>query len=96
MKGVLACVVKVFNNVVLARDHSGGEVVLTGRGLGFGAMPGEAVTMERVQRTFVPDAHQAAEQLAAFLVELPPEAIAVAEEILVLARSGWASRSLRG
>ena len=65
------------NNVVLARDGDGREVVLTGRGLGFGTGPGEPVDAGRVQQTFVPDATHDTEQLSAFLTELPPEHLIV-------------------
>jgi hypothetical protein len=35
-------ILRVFNNnVVLSRDHTGQEVILTGRGLGFQAKPGQ-------------------------------------------------------
>ncbi|HBX81690.1 MAG TPA: transcription antiterminator BglG, partial [Propionibacteriaceae bacterium] len=37
-------ILRVFNtNVVLARDGGGREVVLTGRGLGYQARPGQQV-----------------------------------------------------
>ena len=37
-------ILRVFNNkVVLAKGGDGGEVILTGRGLGFQAKPGQTV-----------------------------------------------------
>ncbi len=81
-------VLKVFNNnVVLARDDGGREVVLTGRGLGFQAKAGSPVETTRVQRTFVPDAVHDTDQLSAFLVEIPPEHLLVAAEILAMAEA---------
>jgi beta-glucoside operon transcriptional antiterminator len=81
---------KVFNNnVVLAvddtRDQS--EVVLIGRGLGFGARPGDDVDATRVERTFAAGGRQTPESIAAFLDEIPAEDIALAEEIVALGRA---------
>ena len=48
-------ILRVFNNnVVLAKGGDGGEVILTGRGLGFQAKPGQTVDESKVVRTFVP------------------------------------------
>lgn len=65
------------NNVVLARDDAGREVVLTGRGLGFQARPGQPIDPERVVRTFVPAQGQGAEPLARLLADIPPENVAL-------------------
>ena len=76
-------VLKVFNNnVVMARDDAGREVVLTGRGLGFQARAGMVVDETKVVQTFVPDAQQDLDQLTSFLTEIPPEHLALAAEIL--------------
>lgn len=76
-------VLKVFNNnVVLARDDSGREVVLTGRGLGFQAKAGMTVDADKVVQTFIPDAQTDAAQLSAFLTEIPPEHLSLAADIL--------------
>ena len=41
-------ILRVFNNnVVLAKGGDGGEVILTGRGLGFQAKPGQTVEIGR-------------------------------------------------
>ena len=70
---------RVFNNnVVLARDAAGREVVLTGRGLGFQARTGQAVDMTKVVRTFVPDAGRNADNVAQLLASIPPEHIDLA------------------
>ena len=42
------------NNVVLARDERGQEVILTGRGIGFSSRQGKAIDPALVQRVFVP------------------------------------------
>lgn len=42
------------NNVVLSRDENGEGVILTGRGIGFRAHPGQEVDPERIVQVFVP------------------------------------------
>ncbi|MEV7416056.1 PRD domain-containing protein [Streptomyces sp. NPDC089919] len=42
------------NNVVLARDDKGQEVILTGRGIGFGSRQGKPVDPALIVRVFVP------------------------------------------
>ena len=80
-------ITKVFNNnVVLAVDDRGRELVLSGRGLGFKAAPGGEVDPVRVEKTFVPGGSTTAERLAAFVDEIPLEDIEVTEEILAAAR----------
>lgn len=71
-------IVRVFNNnVVLARDEAGGEVILTGRGLGFQARPGQAVDGTKVSRTFVPVDGRDPDHLAGLLAGIPPEHVAL-------------------
>lgn len=48
-------VLRVFNNnVVLTRDELGREVVVTGRGVGYQARPGDAIDEALIARRFVP------------------------------------------
>jgi beta-glucoside operon transcriptional antiterminator len=71
-------ILRVFNNnVVLARDDDGGEVILTGRGLGFQAKPGRPVDRAKVVRTFVPADGRDLDHLAQMLSDIPPEIIRV-------------------
>lgn len=76
-------VLRVFNNnLVLARDPGGGEVILTGRGLGFQARPGSPVVRERVVRVFRPDDGRDPDHLAGLLAGIPPEDVQVVGEAL--------------
>ncbi|MFP5417386.1 MAG: PRD domain-containing protein [Actinomycetes bacterium] len=69
-------ILRVFNNnLVLARDASGTEVILTGRGLGFQARPGQDVDKSKVIRTFVPQDGRDPDYLAGLLAGIPPEQI---------------------
>ncbi|HZK05913.1 MAG TPA: PRD domain-containing protein [Actinomycetaceae bacterium] len=70
------------NNVVLARGDDGGELVLTGRGLGFQKKPGQTVDRDRVARTFVPSSDSSAQELAEYVAQIPPEYLSLATEAL--------------
>lgn len=48
-------VLRVFNNnVVLATSGEGGEVVVTGRGIGFQVKSGDPVAQDKVAKVFYP------------------------------------------
>jgi beta-glucoside operon transcriptional antiterminator len=76
-------ILRVFNtNVVLARDAEGREVVLTGRGLGYQARPGQAVDESKVVRTFVPDDGRSADSFGAMLATVSPEYVQLVDRVL--------------
>jgi len=76
-------ILRVFNtNVVLARDADGREVVLTGRGLGYQARPGQRVDESKVVRTFVPDDGRSADSFAAMLATISPEYVQLIDRVL--------------
>jgi beta-glucoside operon transcriptional antiterminator len=76
-------ILRVFNNnLVLARDESGTEVILTGRGLGFQARPGDQVDRDRVVRVFRPDAGRDPDHLAGLLASIPPEHVQLVGDAL--------------
>jgi len=76
-------IVRVFNNnLVLALDEAGGEVILTGRGLGFQARPGQVIDETRVVRTFVPSDGRDPDHLAQLLSGIPPEHIELVGDAL--------------
>ena len=43
---------KLNNNVALAQDSAGKELIVFGRGIGFPAMPYELTDLSKIQRTF--------------------------------------------
>ncbi|PKQ23941.1 MAG: transcription antiterminator BglG [Actinobacteria bacterium HGW-Actinobacteria-5] len=76
-------IARVFNNnLVLALDEAGREVILTGRGLGFQARPGQVVDETRVVRTFVPSDGRDPDHLAQLLSGIPPEHIQLVSDAL--------------
>ncbi|WP_028709643.1 PRD domain-containing protein [Propionicicella superfundia] len=69
-------IARVFNNnIVLALDDADREVILTGRGLGFQARPGQDVDENLVARVFVPMDGRDPDHLAQLLAGIPPEHI---------------------
>lgn len=77
-------VLRVFNNnVVLAQTPgSDEEVILTGRGLGFQARPGDPVDSRKVIRTFVPSDGRDPDHVAQMLAGIPPEIIQIVSDSL--------------
>lgn len=74
---------KINNNVALAVDGEGKELVVFGRGVGFPAMPYELTDLSRIQRTFC-DAGSGRAELSAKLRE---EMVGLAAEIAELAQA---------
>lgn len=69
-------ILRVFNNnLVLALDEKGRDVILTGRGLGFQARPGQQVDASKVVRVFLPADGRDPDHLAELLAGIPPEHI---------------------
>lgn len=68
-------VLRVFNNnVVLARDGDR-EVILTGRGIGFQAKPGQHVDDAKIVRRFIPVDGKDPDHMAQQVAGIPPEII---------------------
>ncbi|WP_239536145.1 CAT RNA binding domain-containing protein [Rhodococcoides fascians] len=81
-------ILRIFNNnVVLARADHGGEVIVTGRGLGFQAKPGHRVDQERVARVFVPEDGRDPDNFGALVAAVPPEHLVLADRALDVARA---------
>lgn len=64
-------ILRVFNNnVVLAKDFAG-EKIVTGRGIGFKARPGQPIDPKKVVRVFVPADGRDPDHLAELLAGIP-------------------------
>ncbi len=69
-------ILRVFNNnVVLAKDGAREVIIVTGRGLGFQAKPGQRVDDAKIVRVFVPADGRDPDHIAELLSEIPPEII---------------------
>ncbi|MBO9705633.1 MAG: PRD domain-containing protein [Arthrobacter sp.] len=76
-------ILRVFNNnVVLARNDAGQETILTGRGLGFQAKPGQQVDPTKVIRVFVPENGRDPDNFGAVVAAIPPEHLLLADQAL--------------
>lgn len=75
---------KINNNVALAEDSAGKELVVFGKGVGFPAMPYELEDLSKIQRTFR-DIKSNYVELAA---SLPEDMILLAADIAELAQAG--------
>lgn len=74
---------KVLNSsVVLVEDERGVERVLLGKGIGFGAKPGEAVDEQSTDRVFVALADTAQRNLVELLAQIPGEYVELTREIV--------------
>ena len=75
---------RVFNNnVVLARDEIGREVILTGRGLGFQRKAGQTVDAELVARRYIPV--EGARSMAEVIAAIPLERLTLIERVFLRA-----------
>ncbi|MFD0319261.1 PRD domain-containing protein [Streptomyces flavalbus] len=63
------------NNVVLARDEKGQEVILTGRGIGFSSGQGKRVDPELIKKVFVPADGRDPDHLAEALALISEETL---------------------
>ena len=74
------------NNIVSAFDETGTEVVLMGRGIGFGTKPGKPIVPEKIEKTFGSKAKSVAEQLKELLANMPLEHAAISNDIIAYAK----------
>lgn len=72
---------KINNNVAMAQDDAGNELVVFGRGIGFPAMPYEIEDESSIQRIF----HHVDSDLLNTITSISPDVIAVSLEIIDLA-----------
>lgn len=76
-------VLRIFNNnVVLARDASDQEVIVTGRGIGFQTGAGRTIDPGKIIRVFVPSDGRDPDHLAELLAGVPPETIQLVSHTL--------------
>ena len=70
-------IIKKINNIALARDAKGREMVVFGKGLGFPATPYTLQDLSKVQRTF----YDVSDKYFALLQEVPEEIFLAADDI---------------
>ncbi len=75
------------NNIVSSRDHQGNELIVMGRGLGFGRKPGQTVDEKKVEKIFRLDNKDSLERFKELLKRLPIEYLRVSDEIISYAKN---------
>ena len=75
------------NNIVSAFDDSGREIVLMGRGLGFGARPGQVVREDKIEKEFRIKSRDTADQLKELLADMPLERVQISADIISYTKS---------
>ncbi|AKK03979.1 PRD domain-containing protein [Corynebacterium epidermidicanis] len=76
-------VLRIFNNnVVLAATGEGGEVVVTGRGVGFQTKPGDVIDDAKIVKVFYPADGRDPDHLAEMLAFIPAEHIRLVIEAM--------------
>jgi|GEM_PF-1421573 len=73
------------NNVILARSPQGQDVVLTGRGLGFQAKPGQKVDESKIVQVFAPVDGRDPDHLGQLVAAVPPEHMKLSVEAFAAA-----------
>lgn len=75
-------VVKRLNNNVVIADDKGQEIILSGRGLGFGAYPNDEVNEELIERRYVFDKRDDIDRWTQSLNSIPIEVFSLSEKIV--------------
>ena len=70
------------NNVVSARDESGKEAVVMGKGLGFGVKPGAVLEEKKIDKIFRIQSKSLTEQFKELLVNMPLEHVQISNDII--------------
>ncbi|QIK70278.1 PRD domain-containing protein [Erysipelothrix sp. HDW6C] len=74
------------NNVILASDYNGKEVVLLGRGIGFQLSKGDAVIMDRIEKRFELDGEEQF-RFQELVKDMPTDYISLADDVIMFIKS---------
>ena len=77
----------VNNNIVTSLDEQNREIIVMGRGLGFGRKPGMPIEDEKVEKVFRLNSAGENQKLVDIIQDIPPEHIKVADQIIEYAKS---------
>lgn len=70
------------NNIISAYDEAGQEVVMMGRGLGFGKKPGTPIDETKIEKTFYIKSQGLAEQFKELLRNMPLENVRISNDVI--------------
>lgn len=75
------------NNIVSAIEADGKEIVVMGRGIGFGMKPGREIPENKIEKIFRLDSQNSVDKFKELLANLPLEHIQASTEIINYAKS---------
>lgn len=75
------------NNIISAVDEQNREIILVGRGLGWGAKAGKEIDRSKIEKIFRMDTEDSTNRLKQLLLEVPVEAVEAATQIVDYARN---------
>ena len=75
------------NNIVSAYDETGREVVVMGRGIGFGVRAGVVIDNSKIEKVFRIESQGVAEQFKELLANMPLEHAQISNDIISYAKS---------
>lgn len=75
------------NNIVSAYDETGREVVVMGRGIGFGVRAGAVIDNSKIEKVFKIKSQGVAEQFKELLANMPLEHAQISNDIISYAKS---------
>lgn len=75
------------NNIVTAREADGKEIVIMGRGIGFGTRAGRNIPENKIEKVFRLDSQNNMDRFKELLANLPLEHIKVSAEIIAYAKN---------
>ena len=75
------------NNILRVVDPTGCELIVTGRGLGFGAKPGYKIEAETVERSYRMTSPAVQQKLVELLEQIPYEHLLLTDELVAMVRS---------
>lgn len=75
------------NNIVSCIDNDGKEIVVMGRGIGFGTKSGKVLKEDKIEKIFIIDDESGLEKFKELLRKMPLEHIEVSAEIISYAKS---------
>ena len=75
------------NNILRVVDPTGCELIVTGRGLGFGAKPGYKIEAETVEHSYRMTSPAVQQKLVELLEQIPYEHLLLTDELVAMIRS---------
>lgn len=74
------------NNIISAKDEKNQEVILMGRGIGFGRKKGESIDLSRIEKIFKRESGKEFNRFKEILMHTPIEQVDVADNVVRYAK----------